>query len=441
MFQQGRFRKRSRHRPGMGDLTHTLDYDFLLYSGEAIAKATGIGPDLTYTGNGGTSLIWDENAVLVSTTDNQPRFDHDPVTGAALGLLIEEARTNICLQSEDFTTTWVNINTDEPTTNNTAPDGNTTADEIAATSTADQQFASHQSFTGLTAAQATVCSVYLKAGINATFAQLAWDSDGGGTDGLFCNFNLSTGAKGTVTAFAAGTATSATIQDVGGGFYRCSIIGSIAAGTVGRLTVDIIDQITAAGFEAADLADNDSIIAWGAQIEVNQTFLTSYIPTTTGTVTRTADAPTTTDLTWYNDGGAGTFYAQGSQPVILGNDHLFAISDGTADNRILILQNGSNVTQHFISDGGVTQADLIDSANWADGIEKKAALAFAANDAAAYTDATQTGTDGSVILPTGLNVLYVGANQTGIARWNGHIAKIKYWDVRKTDAFLQAVTA
>ena len=132
MHQRGRFRRRARHRLGVGDLTHTLDSDFLLYAGSTMAQAAGIGPALTYTGNGGTSLIWDENATLVSTTDSQPRFDHDPVTGAALGLLIEEARTNACLQSEDFTTTWVNINTDEPTTNNTAPDGNTTADEIAA---------------------------------------------------------------------------------------------------------------------------------------------------------------------------------------------------------------------------------------------------------------------------------------------------------------------
>jgi hypothetical protein len=37
---------------------------------------------------------------------NQPRFDYDPETGECLGLLMEEARTNLINQSEDFNT-WV----------------------------------------------------------------------------------------------------------------------------------------------------------------------------------------------------------------------------------------------------------------------------------------------------------------------------------------------
>lgn len=439
MRQQGRFRRRSRHRPGMGDLTHTLDYDFLLHAGEAIAKATGIGPDLTYTGNGGTSLIWDENATLVSTTDNQPRFNHDPVTGAALGLLIEEARTNICLQSEDFTTTWVNINTDEPTTNNTAPDGNTTAVEIAATSTADQQFAVHESFTGLTAAQSTVCSVFIKAGVNATFAQLAWDSDGGGTDGLFCNFNLSTGAKGTVTAFAAGTATSAAIQDVGGGVYRCSIIGSIAAGTVGRLTVNITDRIDAVGFEAADLVDNDSIIPWGAQIEVNKTFISSYIPTTTGTVIRTADVCSTTDLGWFNE-SAGTLYSELSVPV-LGLTRIVASVHGGADTHgYRLFVRNTDQSEIDVKDTTVAQAVFTPGALLAD-TRHKLILAYAISDFAGTLDGASPGTDASGTVPTSLTTLSIGNQATANVPLNGHIAKVIYWDVRKSNAFLQAVTA
>jgi hypothetical protein len=34
---------------------------------------------------------------------NTPRFDHDPVTGAPKGLLLEEARTNIVTRSNDLT--------------------------------------------------------------------------------------------------------------------------------------------------------------------------------------------------------------------------------------------------------------------------------------------------------------------------------------------------
>jgi len=188
-------------------------------------------------------------------------------------------RTNLALYSQDFTNAaWTETNTDQPS-QVIAPDGTATADEIAATSTADQAFAIYQGFTGLTAAQATTVSCHLKPGVNATLAQLAWDSDGSGADGLFCNFNLSTGVAGTVTALAAGTATSAAIKEVDKDYYRCSIVGSIAVGTVGRLTLSISDNIAGAVFEAADLTDNDSIYAWGAQAET-EGGVTAYIPTT-----------------------------------------------------------------------------------------------------------------------------------------------------------------
>ena len=219
--------------------------------------------------------------------------DYDPTLG--WGLLVEPAATNLCLQSQDFTTTWVNTNTDEPTTNNADPFGGTTADEIAATATANQAFAIYQGFTGLTAANTATCSVFAKVGTNATMIQLAWDSDGSGADGCFCNFNLSTGAKGTVTALAAGTATAAYIEAAANGFYRCTLVGKIAAGTVGRFTISIVDLITEAVFGAANLADNDSVILFQAQVEATassaSTVATSPIPTTTVSVTRAADKP------------------------------------------------------------------------------------------------------------------------------------------------------
>jgi hypothetical protein len=60
-----------------------------------------------------------------------PRLDYDPATLAARGLLIEEQRTNLLLQSENFATTWVSaapysVSTDTEI----APDGLQTADSL-----------------------------------------------------------------------------------------------------------------------------------------------------------------------------------------------------------------------------------------------------------------------------------------------------------------------
>jgi hypothetical protein len=57
-----------------------------------------------------------------STINSAPRFDHDPTTGESLGLLVEEQRTNLLLQSEDFSTTWTTTNTTVSTNQVTAPD-------------------------------------------------------------------------------------------------------------------------------------------------------------------------------------------------------------------------------------------------------------------------------------------------------------------------------
>ncbi len=193
-------------------------------------------------------------------------------------------RTNLVLQSEDFGTTWANTSTDEPTTNNTAPavvsDGATNADEVATTSTADIAFAIYQDLTGLTATNVTTVSCYIKLGTGTTFVQLCWDDAGGKIDGCFCNFNLSTGVTGTATALTAGTVVGATIQHVGNDWYRCTLTGSIAVGTTARFNIAFSDAIDSAVLATANMTNNDSLILWGAQVEVASA-VTDYIPTTT----------------------------------------------------------------------------------------------------------------------------------------------------------------
>jgi hypothetical protein len=59
------------------------------------------------------SSAWHYNSAgnLVEVGSDVPRFDYDPVTLAARGLLTEGARTNIALHSRDFTqTAWVKTN-------------------------------------------------------------------------------------------------------------------------------------------------------------------------------------------------------------------------------------------------------------------------------------------------------------------------------------------
>lgn len=369
---------------------------------------------------------------------DQPRFVHDPAASdAQLGLLMEEARTNLCLQSSDFTTTWVNINTDEPTTNNTDIFGTTTADEIAATSTADQQFAIHQSFTGLTANTATAVAVYIKGGTNATFVQLAWDSDGGGSDGCFCNFQLtSAGTKGTVTAMTAGTATFASIDLIVEGFYRCVVVGNIITGTVGRFTINIIDRIDAVKFEAANLADNDSLIANAADVQVGA-FMTSHIPTTTATVTRATDVPpTTTDVGGVNASNLSIF-AQAIIPTVSAQERsLFTIDDGgTTDVIRLYMDAAENVNFETVNSGDTNGASDGAATIAANTVFK--GMGTAEDDSViGYVDGTASTEDTTAGIPVtdAATTIRIGGN-SGSTVLNGYMQTAKMWNATKPSAF------
>ena len=442
---------------GYGELTFRVQEDRLLFrAGETltlwqdfannsnVAAAARKGPTFTFTRTS-TATFFDSSGVLQTAASGAPRFDHNPAdSNAAIGLLIEGARTNLCLQSKDWTTTWTNINSDEPTTNNASPSGNDDAVEIAATSTADQQVALHQSFTGRTAGALTTVSASMRPGTNATFVQLAWDSDGGGSDGVFCNFNLSTGAAGTVTAMTAGTATLATIQDIGGSYFRCAVTGAIITGTAGRFTINIVDRIDAVKFEAADLTDNDSLIGTDAGVEIGE-YVSSVIPTTTGSVLRAHDNLTTLDVDWLNLAAGAWFVKVRTGPGGANNviaQFIFVVSDNTfnAYQQLLLEQTAGNdprVQLNTVGEDGSVQS----SVNITRDTVHRFALAYEIDDLTFFHDGTLVGQDVDLdTLPAGLDRMHIGSHQGSGAQFFGHISEIKYWNVRKPDLFLDAET-
>jgi hypothetical protein len=60
------------------------------------------GNNLTTFTRSSTGTYFDANGVLQSAPAGVARFDHNPETGESLGLLMEEARTNLLLNSATF---------------------------------------------------------------------------------------------------------------------------------------------------------------------------------------------------------------------------------------------------------------------------------------------------------------------------------------------------
>jgi len=173
--------------------------------------------------------------------------------------------TNLVTQSQTFST-WTRNQLGLSANSVQAPDGTTTA----ATFTGDGTSSTHTAqFTQTANSFARTWSCFFKSGTN-NFVQLMF----GGDVLAFANFDLSTGALGTVGASA-----TATITSVGSGWYRCAVTTSSATAT--NVFITLITSGTSVRFETNSLAT--TIFAWGAQFELGSTANT-YVPTTTAAI-------------------------------------------------------------------------------------------------------------------------------------------------------------
>jgi hypothetical protein len=357
---------------------------------------------------------------LLTAAAGVARFDHTPTTGASLGLLVEESRVNSLVRSQEFGTTWSTTRGTITADTAIAPDGTLTADKLRDTTDNNTHFVA-QTFTGT--AVAYTFTVFAKAGSRSFIALRLFD----GTNQVgLAYYNLGTGATGTVTA---GTAT---ITNVGNGWYRCGLTATLAASAsctadIYLASADNTNSYAGNGYSGAFL--------WGAQVELGA-FATSYIPTVASTVTRQADVASMTGTnfsSWFNN-SEGTVYAE-VNPVALGVGAGVVLNDNTTSNRIRVALNSAS-DQSLITTTGTAQATL-DGGTPAAGSFFKVATAYKVNDFALSLDAGTVATDTAGTIPV-VSQLQIGAETTTVG--TSRIRKLAYYPLRLTNAQLQAIT-
>lgn len=102
------------------------------------AKSKRLDPRIAFsrTHTGSIASYTDANGLIRFAGSDAPRFDHDPVTGESLGLLVEEQSANLFTHSNDFgSSAWTKQN-GHPYVSNDAisPDGTVNATRIYRTS-------------------------------------------------------------------------------------------------------------------------------------------------------------------------------------------------------------------------------------------------------------------------------------------------------------------
>ena len=212
--------------------------------------------------NEGTSAL----TYLPTTTRlNIPRLDYS--LGSCPNLLLEPQRTNLALYSEEFdSATWVKTAVNVTTNTTISPSGVQDADKIIATSTNS----SHSIFQTIgTVGNSAAISCFVKKA-EYRYVNLQY-----GTAATRFDFDTLTFSGGTNNAYF----------DYGNGWYRISTV--LTATVNARITILIPDNSGNISYVGDDASGT---FIWGLQAESAASYPTSYIPTTTASVTRNADS-------------------------------------------------------------------------------------------------------------------------------------------------------
>ena len=385
----------------------------------------GLDPRITFT-RASSGTHFNNTGLLVAASTDVARFDYDPVTLAPLGLLIEEARTNLALNSGDTLSGGFGgvVVADQIT----APDGSLA--DFFQEDTGNSEHYAGDRVVAVTAGTTYTWSFYAKLGLAGEARRACVRTGAQGPASVA--FDLETGS-GTLI----GGAVSFGISSAGNGWWRCWIV-FIATGT----GLAVFRQQLSIGTNTVYTGNGTSgLFFWGAQLEAGS-FPTSYIPTGTEAATRAADVAVMTGTnfsSWYNQ-SEGTFVSRQSRPpTAIADGNVFQADDGTDNNR-LSQGTGSagNVLNPSIIVGGVAQAVLTQGANTGLG-EKSCAVAYKLNDFAAASNGDSAVTDVSGTPPT-VNELWIGKSFAA-AYWNGHIHSIRFYSSRLPDATLQSLSA
>ena len=422
----------------LGDLEVNADYPSIQPTLDLnFAKTKALDPRITFYRNS-LATYTDDKGIIRTVPENVPRFDHNPTTGESLGLLIEESRTNIALYSEQFdNASWDKTTYSCSITSNqlSSPSNELTADLISST-TSNSRHAVVQPVSGATQGTVYSMSIYVKSGTQRYIVF----GDQGDSVWRVITFDFNT-----KTIVNQSSVTSSSVTDVGNGWYKVSITATRSAvGGNYSLFVGFSNSSTNTDIPTYVGSTSDNFYIWGAQIELGA-FATSYIPTTTASVTRAVDVcyiDGTNFSNWYNS-VEGSYFIDFNLKNTSISDIVILSSPVTSGRYPWLLYRYSpdDYWKYYNAVNGVTNI----STGTTFSSQNKFCISYSSSQGSVSKDGILTLSNNSDIsVGSGINAsnirIFSGSN-TNEFPTSGTIKRVTYYPKRLTNTQLQNLTA
>lgn len=387
---------------------------------------------LISTSRASTGYATNSDGTLTSFATNTPRI------GVGTGLLVEEARTNLALYSQDYsqTATWQYAFFSTGAITRTAasaiaPDGTNTGYLIADNSTNNTNYGPVQVI-GIATSSTYAFSVILKAK-DYQYVQInALTSPNSALTGGTNHFGFFDLTNGVTTGTPSGLV-SQSITALSNGWYRCTVVFT-SSGTHTFAGPTIVYN------NSNSISNHTGVVGtgtyfWGSQNELGP-FPTSYIPTTTASVTRAADNITATDAlqTALNSAERSAVINLGILPSIAGPPSILNLNNAATTN---IASSIATATTASITANNVATTATLGSGSYTTTATKTGSSWGASGDSIVADNGT-VATSANVMVPT--SNIQIGARSSSASFVNGYIQRLSVWNSRLPDASLKALT-
>ena len=366
---------------------------------------------------------------VASVATGVPRLDYRVGQGCP-HILVEPARENKLTYSQDIDNAdWVKSNVTVVANSTASPDGTTNAEKVTKNGNSANDRISQVVSGGATNSTKYSISAFVKSVGDVTGAKttLAVKLTAGTLFRL--TFEWTGNSLAISTGHNSGTRTNEFCEDYGNDWYRIGFTYQADSTAAASYRLDV---------DRANASATTGIYVWGCQHEEGG-YKTSYIPTTSASVTRNQELFTKTGIASLINDSEGVLYIEAKTTYDSSLSRRISLSDGSTDNRVSLEfdDSSNNKIKAFISfDDTDTQLEYTAS-NLAQ--FNKIAIKYKVNDFAIWFNGTEVATDSSGAIPTGLTQLvFDGGN--GSNQFFGQVRNIQVYKTALTDDQLAALT-